>query len=995
MTSKGSRKSESRGARTPNEAKAVPAARVRTVGRIGVLRGWTLLRWSGRSSAITGLGMLSVVVLLCLVPVYSSFISNAQLQRVLTAASPTQTNVEVDASTLDVSGNRVDALSAHVASLGRTYLSGFAPTSATLLEGGEYQTFSAVNGQDIFAGHSYLAASYVDDFAFDYAQAFPHMRLIAGRLPQDTPPGAPVEVLVTPRAGLAPGDIVTISRIGYPFEPLAVRVVGIWFPRDQQDPYWNGRSYDTVAKSLLETSPLTYPLLYTRSGLLSTLAHFSPSPGVTVRRVFFTRQSALTLRTVQSVEDAIGVLRAQLDGQLLSTGEAQSVVVATALDELIGGLSLQSTIFAQPLYMVVAQDVLLALLFVAIATGLLIERQALAIATLQSRGASRLQMLLTFVVASVPVAAAAALVGPVLADVLAIALFRFTVPAASSLSDSYLLSAVPPFSVEGAALLGASLSIIALAFAVFQATRRDVLTFWQEQARQGRAPLWKRYYLDVGLAVLCGVGYLQLSMYGGFDTRTRPGQAFAGRLDVLLLVTPALLLLAGSLVVLRLFPLGVRLGFHLASRARGATGLLTFAQVSRVTSQFTRLALLLTAAIGLGLFALTAGASLSRNDADRAAYIAGGDLRLPLQDAYAGTPFAASLQARLAALPGVTGITPLYRTQARLPASQNSDTVDVLGIDPTTFGGVAWWRGDYADQPLSQLMRQLRLHAGNPQAGTEQSPIWAIISTSFAGTLDLVPGDVFVVQPKEGGAYNVTCVVGAVVHDIPTLYNTAEAGYLVIDQADYLAALANPALGNLSVSGPSEYWLRTTGQPADDRARARVFEPLLQYFSTITDRRALLRQMRDDPLQAGMANLLLAGAVVAVVLALLGSIAQSAVAVHRHATQFAVLRALGLGRLQLIAMLLGQLLIMYVFGLVGGILLGVVLSITTLRFLQFSSSLANVATRGVPFILPTFDPSGTMAFFAALLLACVATLTLAGWLALRGGLGSVLRLGEN
>src|SRR5262249_32096862 len=151
-----------------------------------------------------------------------------------------------------------------------------------------------------------------------------------------------------------------------------------------------------------------------------------------------------------------------------------------------------------------------------------------------------------------------------------------------------------------------------------------------------------------------------LGQFGGLDVREQLGQQRIGP-DPLLLVTPGLVLLAGGLVTLRLLPLGARVGAWLAARGRGAPALLAFAQVARSTRQFSRLALLLTLAVGLAVFALTFNASLDRNAADHAAYAAGGDLRLQ-----SGSPARAyhftTLDDRLAALPGVTAVTSLYRT---------------------------------------------------------------------------------------------------------------------------------------------------------------------------------------------------------------------------------------------------------------------------------------------------------------------------------------------
>src|SRR5262249_9113868 len=143
--------------------------------------------------------------------------------------------------------------------------------------------------------------------------------------------------------------------------------------------------------------------------------------------------------------------------------------------------------------------------------------------------------------------------------------------------------------------------------------------------RPTRAPFWRRYYLDLALAALCFVGYLELNQFG--DVTTRQHLAGGGA-SPFLLVTPALLLLAGALLLLRLFPLSAALGARLAARGRGATSLLALAQVERSSGRYSRMTLLLVLAVGMGVFALTFDASLAVNAHDRATYAVGADVRI-------------------------------------------------------------------------------------------------------------------------------------------------------------------------------------------------------------------------------------------------------------------------------------------------------------------------------------------------------------------------------
>jgi ABC-type antimicrobial peptide transport system permease subunit len=111
--------------------------------------------------------------------------------------------------------------------------------------------------------------------------------------------------------------------------------------------------------------------------------------------------------------------------------------------------------------------------------------------------------------------------------------------------------------------------------------------------------------------------------------------------------------------------------------------------------------------------------------------------------------------------------------------------------------------------------------------------------------------------------------------------------------------------------------------------------------------------------------------------------------------QFAVLRTLGLTRAQLIRLLLGEQVGVYLVGLVGGLALGMLLLVVTLPFLEFSgASGGDTATLGsVPYELAS-NVTGIGYFYLAMLVAGVLAVVVGARYA-AAGLSSTLRLGED
>jgi hypothetical protein len=498
---------------------------------------------------------------------------------------------------------------------------------------------------------------------------------------------------------------------------------------------------------------------------------------------------------------------------------------------------------------------------------------------------------------------------------------------------------------------------------------------------------------------ICVLAYVELGQLGSLEGRAALGP---GTNSPLLLAAPSLLLLAGGLLILRLFPLAVAAGAWLAARGRGATTMLALTQLTRGASGPGRLTLLLALTVGLGISALVFDATLARNAADRAAYQTGADLRLvetgTLQDG-----FDLNTRHELAGLPGVQAVTPVFRGFASVSAQASFQQTDLLAVDPDSWGrvgGATFWRSEYASVPLTTLMAQMRAHQWTSApyepagitVGDATHPIWAIVSRSFATGLGLQVGDDLALGLSNAAQETTQFRVGAIVEDFPTSYATRSPGGAVVIDFDVLTSVrASPAFG------PDEYWLKVTSdavqRAALQRALALVGPSLI--VNQVIDRRTLQTQIESNPLQAGMRGLLLAGALAAIALAVLASLAQAALTVRQRTVQFAVLRTLGMGSRQLLGVLLWEQAIVYAGALVGGTAVGLVLALATVPFLQFSDTSLDPVMLGIPPYVLVATPEAVALFYLGVVASLVVALALTARYAARMGLGQALRIGED
>ncbi len=756
---------------------------------------------------VVAIGILVADVLISTVPLYNTIVPNIELQNAMARADSLQCNMQVIVSTPTVDRLNSEGIARNVQDLADLDLAPFSiPHPTIYLISGLLSLDQA--GAHKFGGFNNTAQAHLQ--GFDFAALRPYLHITQGLPPQTSSAadaGQPIQVMITQEMAddwhVSVGGPVMLSALTsqyYSRTPIRTVVKGtitaIFEPVNAHDPFWNGLSFinPSALQDALSYVPPIYPILTTTDSFFSALAHDQYYNGVSMTQTWVYYADPNRITTANMADAANGVitfrnqLTVQVQGLLNSSGAKPpgyfnvskgSVQTLGGLDQIIQSAQQQLSLILLPLYVIAAQVVGVALLFVAAMAALLIEQQSQQIATLKSRGISGIQLLGIFTTQSTILGLLAAVASPFLAVALALFVIRVFLPGPESGGGSgtaggggsligYITRVATPSLVILPALVGAALAIAVVSISALRTARLDVLAFRREMARPSHQPFWRRAYLDVGLALLCLVGYLDLSQFGGTQTRLDLGSQAN---SPLLLITPALLLLAGGLLLLRLVPLAARLGSRFASRGRGLTALLAFAQIERTPTRYARMTLLLVLAVGLGLFALTFDASLARNVQDRTAYAAGADFRLmtTLPIAVKNTD---SYLAQLRKLPGVTAATPLYRTAGRTSLDLGAQPAELLGVDAPTFAGAAnphAWRADYASQSLPALMRQLAAApvAAPAAIGTSANPVRALVSATFAQQLRLNVGERFQLDLPDIESDSPTFVVSAIVQEFP------------------------------------------------------------------------------------------------------------------------------------------------------------------------------------------------------------------------------------
>jgi hypothetical protein len=498
---------------------------------------------------------------------------------------------------------------------------------------------------------------------------------------QGDPPGGDgilVHVVMARTLGVRQGDPLPI--IGPTGEQLELVVSGTFDNPDRDDPFWFGSQNPLPDPDSTQPQPAIVTM--------ATLVRATRALGLTTQ---FSWDAYLALTGVP-IEQAARVPD-QLERVFQSLGTESGL---TTID-LISGLGTlfdlvrqRSADLAVPILLVVFQIGAVTLAVLAGVGALALTRQAFELGVLHSRGFRR-GLLLAAQGAQAIFAAAAAfplglLVGMGLAAL------------ASTANGPRLPGVVFPIRLNGAGqLLGlgaAVLGALILLLLSIPYVSRTVLEERQAASREDR-PVLARIPVEVFVLPLGVFAFIQLR--GGAEPE--PG---SGDIDPLILLAPTLLLFGGSFLALRLLLLVFRVLDGRIGRSRRLSRYLAGRRVGRSPGTGFAAALLLLLSMGLLVVSTSYRAIVLRNHEDAAHAQVGADWRIQLT----APPDALSV---IRDIPPRT--TPVVRTEPRFEFGTFQLPPTALGIDPATYGAAGWWREDFSETPLPEILRRLRTPA--------------------------------------------------------------------------------------------------------------------------------------------------------------------------------------------------------------------------------------------------------------------------------------------
>ncbi|MFF7181543.1 FtsX-like permease family protein [Streptomyces sp. NPDC008121] len=755
------------------------------------------------------------------------------------------------------------------------------------------------------------------------------------------------------RLRTGPGTVLDLAdRLGG--KPVRARVTGIYRPRDLTDLYWQldpagGRGVRTVVFTTY--GPLLADPAVLGSGRLTSgetrwlaTADFT---GVTTGRMDALSASAT------AVPPAVAADTARFGG---------TVSARTSLPTVLAQTDRALVVSRSTLLIVAVQLVLLAAYTLLLVARLLSSERTGETELLRARGGSRRRIAGLAAVEALLLALPAAVIAPLLAGPLT----RLLAERSALGSLGVRLDDAPAGQVWLVAALVAVCCAAAVVAPALAARDGGVVSLRRGRAAALPAPV--RAGADIGLLVVAAVAYWQLDRQtgAGGPNGAAGSTADPGWADPMLVAAPALALLAGTVLTLRLLPPAARLAERRAAGGRGLPAALAGWQFSRRPLRGAGPVLLLVLAVAMGMLAIGQSASWDRSQQDQADFRTGTSVRVLTHGS--ADPAAAR---RYTSLPGVRSAAPAHRATTDFADNR---TATVLALDTRSAAGGALFRSDLADRPASSLLTSLAPRAGARPGLPGTLP--GVATDAFLAAAGAKKGDR--VEVSVGGATLKVTLVDTV-RQLPTTGVGAQAvsatepaatpddgGALLVDlhaAQQYLAA-ADPAAA--AALAPTEWWLTTAPGRTGDVTEALRARPDADPAQVLV-RDEAAAELLGDPLGAGPNSALMAVAGAAAALAAVGFAVSAAGSTRERSAEFAVLRALGAPRRQLARLIAAEQGLLVGIGLLVGVALGTVLTRTVVPLVVLTGQ----ATQPVPRVLVQLPPG-----HVALLLAGVALLPL-------------------
>ncbi len=640
----------------------------------------------------------------------------------------------------------------------------------------------------------------------------------------------------------------------------------------------------------------------------------------------------------------------------------------------------------------------LLVLFIFMVAGRIVDNEEAEIAVLNSRGVSKAQILMIYLVEGLILV----LFAGAAAFFLSLPLVRLLLSSNGFLEfiirkDLKLSLSVRSFVYAGAAALAAILSMLipALRFSGRSVTRQKE----EKRSAMRRIPFWHRYFLDLVL--------LAVSLYGLYSFSGREevlaAEVMAGKsLDPLLFLSTVLFMAGAGLFLLRVTPLLERLLFAAFKKRWSPALFASHRQILGTRREQGFVMIFLAMTVATGIFNAAAARTIRENDEENLSYLTGADLVVQenwrnnsvslQQRAEEGDEEAARLPVtyyepdygKYETVPGFSSVTKVSRQSGSIGAEgvpEDAVNIQIMAIEPKKFGETAEF-----DEKLMTVHWYDFLNALSMRED-------CVLLSSNYKAFGLKAGDRVTLRTdlKNQNTSLDLMIAGFVDYWPGYSPNTMEImeDSSVRKEEQYLAVIRLDTMQRAWSVLPYEIWMKTSEGRTD--AFYTFAEERSIPLRKVKDRAALIQAEASSAIKQGTSGIFTVSFLLSLLLCTVGFLIYWVSSVKNRELQFGVLRAMGMRFREIITMLLNEQFFVSVSSIASGYLVGFLAAKLYMPLLRIAYSSAEYP---VPLSLVR-EPADEYRLFAVILLMLLFGILIIAGMIRRMKISEALKLGED
>lgn len=805
-----------------------------------------------------------------------------------------------------------------------------------------------------------------------------HITMMSGELYQDKiADDGCLEAIVSQKSmsklDLVVGDILELRKFtNGKGESIKVRITGVFTNSKEEDTYWVQSPSDYymdlfISPDVFEANFLN---LEKQSFVMTTTWYLV----FDYNQLTADQINKLVADTEDMLEETSGSYNAQMEEPAYLTVLHEYQTAAKKVTTTL--LILQIPVMA------------LLLAFIFMISRQMLDLEQNEIALLKSRGSSKRQIILIYLLQSVILSAMSAVAG--------LPLGYFLCKALGSTNGflEFIQRKALHVSFSGSVflyMLGAML--ISIAFMVLPVIRDSNVTIVHAKRNRNRKKknILQRVYMDVIL--------LLVSLYGLYSFTQRKDilmtQMLEGdSLDPFLFICSSLFIISASLVALRIQPLIIRLVYLIGRKRWKPSFFASFLQILRTKGKQSFMMVFLMLTVALGIFNATVARTILSNSESNIRYDTGATLVLKerwednsmfltdnpnLELTYTEPDFSV-----YESMEGVKHATKVYRedeitTSLGTKMSKNSVKTSLMAIDTKRFGETV---SDFDPSLLPVHLNQY-LNA----MATDANAI--LLSSNFHSKMGVKLGDKVTYTNED--KMELTGIVYGFFDYFPSyVENTHELNEeeTLVTTENYLV-IANLAIVQQTYGvKPYQIWIQTDGssQFIYDYAEKNDIQ-----YTVFEDVASKLVEVKNDALFQGTNGILTMSFIVILILCCTGFLIYWILSIRQRELLFGVFRAMGMTKKEIIQMLINE----QIFSSGISILIGAVLGILASKlFVPLVQIFYASTDQAVPLqvVFQTVDMIRLFSVIAIVIIICMVVL---GKLINKINISQALKLGED